>query len=340
MARLKRAFARAGFDTLYFSGMHHLMRPLLGGVGAILSIHHVRPRAKAAFQPNRQDDISPRLLDALVPKLRRWKIDIVSLDEMHRRLTERDFKRRFVCFTLDGAYNDHKEWAWSIFRKHQAPFALFIPTSFPDRRGELWWLALEMVVAKADQILMLIHGREERLICGSIAEKNEVYHGLYNYLRRMETDDEIRAAVRDLCARYHVDIPELCNRNCLNWDDIAEIGRDPLATIGAHSVNFPVLSKISGARAQSELKMSRAVIEGALGKAPSHLAYPFGDRHAAGEREFQMAAELGFKTALTARPGRLHAGYSDRFMSLPRITLQARHRIRHLRVMLSGGPLR
>ena len=145
MARLKRAFARAGFDTLYFSGMHHLMRPLLGGVGAILSIHHVRPRAKAAFQPNRQDDISPRLLDALVPKLRRWKIDIVSLDEMHRRLTEHDFKRRFVCFTLDGAYNDHKEWAWSIFRKHQAPFALFVPTSFPDRRGELWWLALEMV---------------------------------------------------------------------------------------------------------------------------------------------------------------------------------------------------
>lgn len=305
MARLKRAAARAGFEALYFSGLHHLLRPLLGGAGAILSIHHVRPRSKAAFQPNRQLEVSPRLLDALVVQLRRWNIDIVSLDEMHQRLTERDFARRFVCFTLDGAYNDHKEWAWPIFKQHQAPFALFVPTSFPDRRGELWWLALESVVAKTDQILMLINGREERIMCGSVAEKERIYHELYHYLRRLDTDEEIRVAVRDLCARYHVDMPGLCNRNCMSWDDVAGIARDPLATIGAHSVNFPLLPKIPEAKALSEIRMSRAVIEGALGKAPAHLAYPFGDREAAGEREFQMAAELGFKTALTTRSGLL-----------------------------------
>jgi len=340
MARVKRAVARAGFETLYFSGMHHLLRPLFGGAGAILSIHHVRPRSKAAFQPNRQQEISPRFLDALVSRLRRWKIDIVSLDEMHRRLTERDFGRRFVCFTLDGAYNDHKEWAWSIFKKHEAPFALFVPTSFPDRRGELWWLALEAVIAKTDQILMLIHGREERIMCGGVAEKERVYHELYNYLRRLENDDEIRVAVRDLCARYHVDIPDLCNRNCMTWDDIGAIARDPLVTVGAHSVNFPILSKISDAKVLSEIKMSRAVIEGALGKAPEHLAYPFGDRNAAGEREFQIASELGFKTALTSRSGLLRSQHANQPMALPRITLQARYRIRHLRVMLSGVPLR
>jgi peptidoglycan/xylan/chitin deacetylase (PgdA/CDA1 family) len=340
MARLKRAVARAGFETLFFSGMHHLLRPLFGGVGAILSIHHVRPRAKAAFAPNRQLDVSPRLLDTLLARFRDWKIDIVSLDEMHRRLIERDFARRFVCFTLDGAYDDHKEWAWPIFKKHEAPFALFVPTSFPDRRGELWWLALESVVAKTDQILMLINAREERILCRGVAEKERIYHELYHYLRRRETDEEIRVAVRDLCARYHVDMPELCHRYCMNWDDVAAIARDPLATIGAHSVNFPVLPKTSEAKALSEIRMSRAVIEGALGKAPAHLAYPFGDRNAAGEREFRMAAELGFKTALTARPGLLHPSDADQLMSLPRITMQAHYRPRHLRVMLSGAPLR
>jgi peptidoglycan/xylan/chitin deacetylase (PgdA/CDA1 family) len=320
--------------------MHHLLRPLFGGAGAILSIHHVLPRSKAAFAPNRQLDVSPRLLDTLLARLRRWKIDIVSLDEMYRRLTERDFARRFVSFTLDGAYNDHKEWAWPIFKKHEAPFALFVPTSFPDRRGELWWLALESVVAKTDQILMLINGREERILCGSVVEKERIYHELIQYLRRLETDEEIRVAVRDLCARYHVEMPELCNRHCMSWDDVAEVARDPLATIGAHSVSFPLLPKIPEARALSEIRMSRAVIEGALGKAPAHLAYPFGDRNAAGEREFRMAAELGFKTALTARPGLLYSGHASQLMSLPRITMQARYRPRHLRVMLSGAPLR
>ena len=49
--------------------------------------------------------------------------------------------------------------------------------------------------------------------------------------------------------------------------------------------------------------MSRAVIEAALGMRPAHFAYPVGDRTSAGPREFRIAAELGFKTAVTTRPG-------------------------------------
>lgn len=338
MAPLKRAFIRAGYETLYFSGLHHVARPLFAGAGAILSIHHVRPRQKAAFQPSRQQDVSPRFLNALVGKLRGWNIDIVSLDEMHRRLTERDLKRRFICFTLDGAYSDHKEWAYAIFKKHGAPFALFVPTSFPDRRGELWWLALQEVVAKTDQVLMLVNGREQRLSCAGIAEKERVYHGLCNYLRRMETDDEIREAVRDLCARYHVDIAGICSRLCLTWDDISEIARDPLATIGAQSVTYPILSKIPLGKVVSELKMSRAVIEGALGKPPAYLAYPFGEADAAGPREFQIAGELGFKMAVTSRPGLLFPRHANHPLALPRVTLTGNRQLRHLRVLLSGMP--
>ena len=40
---MKKTIIRTGLETLYFSGMHHWMRPLVGGVGAILTLHHVRP---------------------------------------------------------------------------------------------------------------------------------------------------------------------------------------------------------------------------------------------------------------------------------------------------------
>ena len=339
MADTKKAFARAGLEALYFIGMHHLARPLFGGVGAILSIHHVRPRRKVAFQPNRGLEVSPRFLDAAIGELRRWKIDVVSLDEMHRRLTERDFKRRFVCFTLDGGYSDHKEWAYSIFKKHDAPFAMFLPTSFADRRGDLWWQVLEAVVAKTDEILMLMNGREQRIECADVAEKERVYAGIYDWLMRRETDDEIRESVRDLAARYHVDIPEICNRECLTWEQLGEIAYDPLVTVGAHSVTFPVLSKIPAARAASELNMSRAVIEGVLGNAPAHLAYPFGERDTAGLREFKIASDLGFMTGFTARPGMLYPGHANHLHALPRIALGGKYRnLRQLRVLLSGLP--
>src|SRR5262245_27394987 len=143
MGSLKKTAIRAGLETLYFSGLHHLMRPLCGGVGVILTLHHVRPRRRAAFQPNRLLEITPRYLDAAVGHLRRWGFDIISLDEMYDRLTTKNFGKRFVCFTLDDAYADNIEFAYPIFKKHNAPFAMFVPTSFPDRRGELWWVAIE-----------------------------------------------------------------------------------------------------------------------------------------------------------------------------------------------------
>ena len=42
----------------------------------------------------------------MIRRLRRSRLDIVSLDEMYRRLTQRDFKRRFVCITFDDGYRD------------------------------------------------------------------------------------------------------------------------------------------------------------------------------------------------------------------------------------------
>jgi peptidoglycan/xylan/chitin deacetylase (PgdA/CDA1 family) len=338
MASIKKTAIRSGLEALYFSGLHHAMRPLVGGVGVILTLHHVRPRRRGQFQPNRLLEITPRYLDAVLTQLRRWKFDIISLDEMYARLATKTFDRRFVCFTLDDAYADNLEFAYPIFKKHDAPFALFVPTSFPDRRGELWWVAIESVIAKNDSIGLLMHGREQRLECRSVSEKRELYEALYSWLRDRDSDDEIRQIVRDLAARYHVDIAQICQQQCLTWDQIGELAKDPLVTIGAHTVNHPILTKIPTAKVTAELKMSRAVIEGAIGTAPAHFAYPFGQRYSAGVREFRIARDLGFKTALTTRPGVIFPEHINQLWSLPRISLNGDYQqLRYLRVLVSGA---
>src|SRR5215475_6002366 len=78
-----KTLIRAGLEALYFSGSHLALRPFVGGVGAILTLHHVRPARAGAFQPNRLLEVTPEFLDAVIRRIRRSGADIVSLDEMH-----------------------------------------------------------------------------------------------------------------------------------------------------------------------------------------------------------------------------------------------------------------
>lgn len=337
MSGLKNTIIRAGLETLYFSGAHMALRPFFQGVGAILTLHHVRPPRRNPFQPNRLLEVTPQFLTAVIRKLKRSRLDIVSLDEMYRRLVQRDFKRRFVCITFDDGYRDLLQYAWPILKKNSVPFALYVPTGFPDRIGELWWVALERVVARNDRLGLYVDGRDQRFDCVSVEDKRNIYNQLYWWLRSRPTEDELREAIRDLSARYGVDLKALCDELCMTWEDIAELARDPLVTIGAHTVNHPMLKKTSDRVARSEIEMSRAVIESAIGIRPEHFAYPVGDPSSAGPREFALASELGFKTAVTTQPGVLFREHRHHLTSLPRISLNGEYQqLRYLRVLMSG----
>ena len=338
MAGMKKAVVRTALETLYFTGAHRMLQPLLGGIGAILTLHHVRPPRSDAFQPNRLLEVSPQFLDDVLAGLRRADTDIVTLDEMYRRLTECDFRRRFVCLTFDDGYRDNLQHALPILRRHGAPFTLYVPTSFPDRAGELWWLTLEAVIAKQSRVALRMEGEDRRYDCDTPEAKYELYEHIYWWLRRLESEDELRAAVRELASRYAVDDAAFCKDLCMTWPEIGEIADDPLATIGAHTVNHVMLRKASDDAVRNEMRQSAAVLEAALGERPKHFSYPVGDRTSAGPREFAIAAELGFRTAVTTRPGVLFPEHAAHFTALPRISLNGEYQqSRYAKVLMSGA---
>ena len=124
--------------------------------------------------------------------------DIVSLDEAHFRLIEGEYRKPFVCFTFDDGYRDNLEYAYPIFKRHDLPFAVYVPTDYPDGHGELWWLALEKVIVKVDALDVKIDGAPRRFRCRTPAEKDGAFQAIYWWLRSIDEDDA-RAFVRELC---------------------------------------------------------------------------------------------------------------------------------------------
>ena len=131
---------------------------------------------------------------------------------MHRRLVEGDFKRRFVCLTFDDGYRDTLQCAYPILKKYDVPFAIYIPTSFPDRLGELWWLALEAVIARNSRIGLADRRQGPRFDCahGRAKSASSTTSSMAG-CAASKTEDELRSVVRDLGARYGVDIAAFCD---------------------------------------------------------------------------------------------------------------------------------
>lgn len=79
-------------------------------------------------------------------------MDIVSLDEAMERLEATVPGRKFVVLTFDDAYRDNLVHALPILRRHEAPFTLYVPTAFVDGVGQLWWQAIEDIIARQDAV--------------------------------------------------------------------------------------------------------------------------------------------------------------------------------------------
>jgi peptidoglycan/xylan/chitin deacetylase (PgdA/CDA1 family) len=323
-------------ELAYFSGSGWLRGRRIGGAGIVLRFERVRAPRAARFQPLRSREITPRFLDRTIRALKRWKFDIVSIDEVCRRAVTLASPRRFVCLTFDGGYKDVMTSAYPVLSRHGVPFTVYVPTAFPDGVGEAWWLALEQLIARENRLSLMMDGTERHFDTASTAEKYRLYEFLDSWMRSLAPPD-LSSAIRDLCTRYSVDLAAVSRDASMDWDDLAILAADPLVTIGSATVNYPVLSNLKDADALREMTMGRAVAQAALHGDIRHFAYPFGDRAAFRRQHVAMADEAGFSSAASAISGIVEAKGRTNLHALPRIVWDGRLRsLRAMRVILSG----
>ena len=85
--------------------------------------------------------------------------------------------------------------------------------------------------------------------------------------------------------------------------------------------------------------VDRYIIERELGTRPIHFSFPYGDETAARARDFALAKEAGFKTAVTTRKGVLFPAHRRYLTALPRVSLAGDYQsLTYTALYLSGAP--
>jgi peptidoglycan/xylan/chitin deacetylase (PgdA/CDA1 family) len=274
----------------------------------------------------------------MLSHLRARNIDVVTLDEAHQRLAEQNFSRRFACFTLDDGYRDNRDHALPVFREFDAACTVYAVSDFADGTGRLWWVALERAIANANSIEVEIGCAAARFDTTTPGAKHAAFDRVHDWLRALPGEHDVQREISALCARHGVDESAICRELCMSWDELKLFAQDPLVTIGAHTITHCNLARQSEDNALHELSTSKSRIEEALGRSVLHLAYPYGDRIAAGPREFALARAAGFKTAVTTRPGMIFPESAQYLTALQRVSLNGNYQdARFLPVLTSGA---
>lgn len=320
MAELRYKLIGAAFELAWASQVTRLIRYQSKARGVIFTLHRVLPDDPADFSPNAILQVKPDFLEFAITRVRELGYEIVDLDEAARRIEADAGAKRFAVFTFDDAYRDNLKYALPILKRQQCPFTLYVPTALVDGVGEVWWQALEDIIAGKNAIAVTYNEETEYFATANLEEKQRAYDTLYRRMRTMPEADRVKL-IRDIARQYGFDLAQHCRELIMNWSELRHFAAEPLCTIGAHTVHHYELAKLSPADARNEIEQSVRILKAQFGRTPLHLSYPIGAAASAGPREFTLARELMLRTAVTTRPGGLYAGHRHSLHSLPRVSL-------------------
>ncbi|HEY0032472.1 MAG TPA: polysaccharide deacetylase family protein, partial [Devosia sp.] len=168
-------------------------------------------------------------------------------------------------------------------------------------------------------------------------QKADAFNTLYWQLRKMPEPERV-SLVRSFAASYGYDLEKQCRDLIMDWQELRLFAGEPLCTIGAHTVHHYELAKLPLEQARSEMAQSADILLAQFGQRPAHFSYPLGGPLSAGKREFELARELGFRSAVTTRPGGLYPRHAQNPHALPRVSLNGYFQSpRYVDVFASGA---
>jgi peptidoglycan/xylan/chitin deacetylase (PgdA/CDA1 family) len=237
------------------------------------------------------------------------ELEVVGLDDFDACLRR---PGRHVMLTFDDGYRDNYELAFPILQRHRLPATFFLATGFIDRPRLAWW----------DEIAwMARHARVEALPPGT-------WSGEPLPLDPANLDGSIRSLLRHYKGLPTADTPAFLDEIArltragrfagdakalwMTWDMIREL-REAGMSIGAHTVDHPLLARLPVESQAAEIARSRDRIAEELGETPRAFAYPVGKPGTFTADTQRLLAEQGFQCGFAFSGGYLASSQFDRF---------------------------
>jgi peptidoglycan/xylan/chitin deacetylase (PgdA/CDA1 family) len=240
--------------------------------------------------------------------------NVVRLEDACNGWPGNDLPPRAVAITFDDGYADNATVAVPILRRLGLTATFFVATGYLAG-GRMWNdSVIEAVRAHRDPLLDLSAMNLGRFTLTDSVSRERAAQSIINRLKFL--DPPVRqVSVDRLVAHVGEVLPGSLMMNEAQVRDMAAAGM----TIGAHTINHPILASVEDAAAEAEIAGSKTVLERLIGGPIRLFAYPNGMP----ERDYrrthvEMVRSMGFAGAVSTSMGAA-TRRADRFQ-LPRFT--------------------
>ena len=338
-ARLKRRMISSGLEAAAILNGAGLMRDV-AGMGAIFTLHHVRPALPRRFAPNAHLEVSPDFLDRAIVRLKKDGYEFISLESLPARIASAAGKAPFVAFTLDDGNRDNLDHALPIFARHDAPFTIFVTQGLSERTHSLWWETLAELLDRLDRLTFDFGSGEEFVPLGKDSQKQAAFLRFATFVHGNDESEAV-GRIDELARRHGLEPLDIVRASIMDRSQLRNLARHPLVSLGAHTVSHRALARLPEAEAAAEMALSADYVADITGARPTMLAYPYGTTQAVSSREGRLAKELGFSVGVTTRPGTITAASGSALTLLPRLSLNGHYqKARYASALASGIPMR
>lgn len=219
--------------------------------------------------------------------------------------------RTSVALTFDDGYGDFFLKAYPLLKKYSIPATVFIATAGIDNNNEFWWDKLEQIIGH-NKLPEFLSTSGHKYCVKDYNDRKE----LINVIRDDVIDNTYKdrdAEIKKLIAQVDDSLPDRIANRTMSKTEIELLAKDPLITIGAHTVNHILCDKEDFGIQYNEIKESKEQLESIINCDVNLFAYPNGN---IGDRTREILEQLKFSRAFTCE----HAciDFIDRKYDIPR----------------------